>query len=81
VHQDGALIPLITVTFLTETIMNRSELQDNMIQQILDDMDIKTMMAMLYDVMDESYDKYSEKELLEEVKEYYPHILEESNTN
>jgi len=61
--------------------MNRSELQDNMIQQILDDMDIKTMMAMLYDVMDESYDKYSEKELLEEVKEYYPHILEESNTN
>ena len=31
--------------------MNRSELQDNMIQQILDDMDIKTMMAILYDNM------------------------------
>ena len=61
--------------------MNRSELQDNMIQQILDDMDIKTMMAILYDNMSESYDKYSDKEILEEVKEYYPHILEESNTN
>ena len=57
--------------------MNRSELQDNMIQQILDDMDIKTMMAILYDNMSESYDKYSDKELVEEVKEYYPHLLEE----
>jgi len=77
VHQDGALILLITVTFLTETIMNRSELQTALIEQILDDMDIKTMMAMLYDVMDESYDKYSEKELIAEVEEYYPDLLEE----
>ena len=56
--------------------MNRSELQDQLIQQILDDMDIKTMMAILYDNMSESYDKYSDKELMEEVEEYYPHILE-----
>ena len=56
--------------------MNRSELQDNMIQQIRDDMDIKTMMAILYDNMSESYDKYSDSELMEEVKEYYPHLLE-----
>jgi len=58
--------------------MNRSELQDNMIQQILDDMDIKTMMAILYDNMSESYDKYSDKELMAEVEEYYPHLLEDS---
>jgi hypothetical protein len=57
--------------------MNRSELQDNMIQQILEDMDIKTMMAILYDQMDENYDKYSDEELITEVKEYYPHLLEE----
>ena len=44
-------------------------------------MDIKTMMAILYDNMSESYDKYSVDELIEEVKEYYPHLLEESNTN
>ena len=60
-----------------QTEMNRSELQDNMIQQILDDMDIKTMMAILYDNMSESYDKYSDSELIEEVKEYYPHLLED----
>ena len=64
-----------------KTNMNRDQLQDTMIQQILDDMDIKTMMAILYDNMSESYDKYSDEELITEVKEYYPHILEESNTN
>jgi arginine/lysine/ornithine decarboxylase len=66
------------ISFPTDpNTMNRSELQDNMIQQILDDMDIKTMMAILYDNMSESYDKYSDTELMEEVKEYYPHLLEE----
>ena len=61
--------------------MNRSELQTTMIKQIVDDMDMKTMEALLYDMLNESYDKYSEKELIAEVEEYYPHILEESNTN
>ena len=60
--------------------MNRSSLQDNMIQQILDDMDIKTMMALLYDQMDENFDKYSDSELIEEVKEYYPHLLEDEDS-
>ena len=66
---------------MTETndrIIDRDALQDNMIQQILDDMDIKTMMAILYDNMSESYDKYSTDELIAEVEEYYPHLLEES---
>ncbi len=66
---------------MTDNIIDRDELQDNLINQILDDMDIKTMMAILYDNMSNSYDSYSVDELIEEVKEYYPHILEESNTN
>ncbi len=61
-----------------DKIIDRDALQDNMIQQILDDMDIKTMMAILYDNMSESYDKYSVDELIAEVEEYYPHLLEES---
>ena len=61
--------------------MNRDQLQDSMIQQILDDMDIKTMMAILYDSMSEDYDKFSTDELIAEAEEYYPHLLEESNTN
>ena len=58
-------------------IIDRDQLQDAMINQILDDMDIKTMMAILYDNMSESYDKYSTDELIAEVEEYYPHLLEE----
>ena len=61
-----------------DNIIDRDQLQDAMIQQILDDMDIKTMMAILYDNMSESYDKYSTDELIAEVEEYYPHLLEES---
>ena len=62
---------------MTDKIIDRDALQDSMIQQILDDMDIKTMMAILYDNMSESYDKYSVDELITEVEEYYPHLLEE----
>ena len=66
------------MTETNEKIIDRDALQDNMIQQILDDMDIKTMMAILYDNMSESYDKYSVDELIAEVEEYYPQLLEES---
>jgi len=64
------------MTEMQDKIIDRDELQDAMINQILDDMDIKTMMAILYDNMSESYDKYTVDELIEEVKEYYPDLLE-----
>ena len=41
-------------------------------------MDIKDMMAILYDYMDVEFDKYSVDELIEHVDEYYPDLLEES---
>ena len=61
--------------------MNRDELQQQLVNEMIDGMDHKTMWQILDSYMMESYDKYSDAELLEEVKEYYPHILEESNTN
>ena len=60
-----------------DKIIDRDELQDAMINQILDDMDIKTMMAILYDNMSNNYDSYTVDELIEEVEEYYPHLLED----
>ena len=67
------------MTMTKDNIIDRDALQDAMIQQILDDMDIKTMMAILYDNMSESYDKYSVEELIAEVEEYYPDLLDESS--
>ena len=67
------------MTQMTDNIIDRDQLQDAMIQQTLDDMDIKTMMSVLYDYLDADYDKYSVDELIAEVEEYYPHLLEETN--
>ena len=66
------------MTETTDNIIDRDVLQDQLINQILDDMDIQTMMAILYDDMNESYDQYSVDQLIAEVEEYYPHLLEES---
>jgi hypothetical protein len=57
--------------------MNRSELQQELINNVIDGMDFKTMWQVLYDFMDESYDKFSDEELIEEVNEFYPELLEE----
>lgn len=57
--------------------MKRSELQDALIDRMIDDMDLKTMTALVYDYMHEGYDKYSERELRSEVEQYYPDLLEE----
>lgn len=57
--------------------MNRSELQDQLIQQVLDDMDLKTMTQLCYDYLDEGYAKYSDEELTEEVNRYYPELVED----
>ena len=65
-------------TMNNDKIINRDVLQDDLIQQILDDMDIKTMMAILYDSMSEDYDKFSDEELIRS-EEYYPHLLPEPN--
>lgn len=60
--------------------MNRDELQSQLIHLMLDDMDFKTIMSVLYDFMDDSYSKYSDDEITEEVEEYYPDLLD-SNDN
>jgi hypothetical protein len=59
------------------TDMNRSELQQQLVNEMIDGMDYKTMWQILDSYMMESYDKYTDEELMEEVKEYYPHILED----
>jgi len=57
--------------------MNRQELQEQLIEQTIEGMDFKTMWQVLHDFMDQSYDDYTDEELMEEVKEYYPELLEE----
>jgi len=59
-----------------DNIIDRDELQANYINRVLDGLDIKDMMAILYDQFDENFDKYTVDELIEEVNEYYPDLLD-----
>ena len=64
---------------MTETkdnIVDRDELQDAYINEIIDGMDIKDLMRIVYDNIEQNLDQYSVDELIEEVQEYYPHLLE-----
>ena len=56
--------------------MNRQELQEQLIENVIEGMDFKTMWQVLFDFMDQSYDKYTDEELKAEVEEYYPELLD-----
>ena len=56
--------------------MNRTELQDAYINQVIDNMDHKDMWALLFDFMDSDLDRYSDQQLIEEVSQYYPELIE-----
>ena len=47
--------------------MNRSELQRNMVDAIVDDMDLEMLCQLACDALSTTYDEYSDSELLEEV--------------
>ena len=65
---------------MTETndqIIDRDTLQDAYINEMIDSMDLKDLIALVYDMMNVEFDKYSVDELIEEVEYNYPHLLEQ----
>jgi len=64
---------------MTQTNTNsidRDALQEAYIERIIDGMDLKDMMALLFDLMDKDLDIYTNEELIAEVEEYYPDLLD-----
>ena len=66
---------------MADRIIDRDSLQENYIESIIDGMDHKTMYAFVYDNLNDHLDKYSVDELIQEVEDYYPELLEESDAN
>jgi len=64
-----------------DNIIDRDKLQDDMINRIIDGMDIDGLCQLAYDYLNENYDKYSVDELITEVEEFYPDMMEESKEN
>jgi hypothetical protein len=55
--------------------INKEDLIDAYAQQLLDNMDIKTMERFVYDTLVENLTDYTEEELITEVTEYHPELL------
>ena len=64
------------MTETTDNIIDRDVLQEDMINRIIDGMDMDGLCQLAYDYLNENYDKYSVDELITEVEEYYPDLLE-----
>ena len=60
---------------MTDNIIDRDDLQDAYIRELIDGMDHKNMYAFVYDTINENLEGYSMKELIEEVEEYDPELL------
>ena len=60
---------------MTNTI-DRDSLQEAYIQNLIDGMDYKTMEQFVYDTLTENLTNYSDEELITEVSDYYPELLE-----
>ena len=55
--------------------INRDQLQEAYIESIIDGMDHKTMYQFVYDSLDGSLDDYTVEELITEVEDYYPELI------
>jgi len=62
---------------LNNKAMNRHELLDAYIDRILDNMSTKDLMRIVGDQIEENLSGYSDEELIAEVEEYYPELIEE----
>ena len=66
------------MTETTDNIINRDQLQEAYIESIIDGMDHKSMYQFVYDSLNNNLDDYTVDELITEVEDYYPELLEES---
>jgi hypothetical protein len=57
--------------------INRQELIQEYVDRILDNMSTKDLMRIVGDQLEENFESYTDEQLIAEVEEYYPELLEE----
>jgi len=60
--------------------IDRDQLVEDYVQQMIEGMDYKTMERFVYDTMVENLTDYTDEELLTEITDYYPELLEDADT-
>ena len=75
---EGTLFTLTNNNIIMQdNIIDRDELQDAYIERIIDGMDHKNLWQYVYDSLEQNFERYSVQELISEVEEYYPDLLED----
>lgn len=59
--------------------MNREQLIEDYASLIVEGMDMDTLVSFAYDTLVSNLDSYDDAELIKEIKEYNPELLEEGN--
>ena len=67
----------MTTMTVQDNIIDRDKLQEAYIEHIIDGMDHKSLWQYVYDNLNDHLDKYSVDELITEVEDYYPELLED----
>ena len=67
------------MTETTDNIIDRDQLQEAYIESIIDGMDHKSLWQYVYDNLNDHLDKYSVDELITEVEDYYPELLNDND--
>ena len=57
--------------------INRSTLISDYVDRILDNMSTKDLMRIVGDQLEENLESYSDEELITEISEHYPELLED----
>lgn len=55
---------------------SRVQLQRNYVESLVDGMDISELCMLVADMLHEKFEDLTDDELIEEVKEYQPHLLD-----
>jgi hypothetical protein len=58
--------------------INRDELTQAYIDRVIDNMNTKDLVRIVWAQMEESLENYTDEELIEEVRDYYPELLEDT---
>jgi hypothetical protein len=58
--------------------MNREELTQAYIDRVIDNMNTKDLVRIVWEQLEENLGFYSDEELITEVEEYYPELLEDA---
>ena len=69
------------MTQTNDNIIDRDQLQEAYIESIIDGMDHKTMYQFVYDSLNGNLDDYTVEELITEVEDYYPELLNDCSTS